>query len=241
VSTLLIDAKFCIHYEWREKMAKYQVVMSAGPTPGKVFDVIGPNVTIGRDLNAEIVINIPEVSRRHARFRLESGVYLLEDLGSTNGTFVNGRRLTAPHLMRSGDTIMLGEAVTLNFAGGQFDPNATVVSSSSQSATMIAQDAMNLPPDDPARMYAQDYSAIPLAPPPIAPAAFSGQIPAGPMDFGNEMPVEEPKNRTWLWAIVGCLVVLLCACVAGALLFDMMDMYCQEPFDSLFSFLYTCP
>jgi predicted component of type VI protein secretion system len=226
-------------------MATYKIVMSKGPTPGKTYDLTGTNITIGRDINAEIVITIPEVSRRHSRLRLEAGRYMLEDLGSTNGTFVNGQRLTTPHLMRAGDTIMLGEAVTLMFEGGAYDPNDTVMSSSSQSATMVAHDSpMGLPPIDPEPIYVHDQAAAPLpqaAQRPLAPPEFSGQVPVGPMDYGAEMPVEEPKNRIWLWAGVGCLVVILCGCVAGAILFDMMDMYCQEPFDSLLSFLYTCP
>jgi hypothetical protein len=95
-------------------------------------------------------------------------------------------------------------------------------------------------------MVAHEPVAVPspqLAREPDRQAApsFSGQVPPGPADFGEEMPVEEPKNRTWLWAGLGCAVILLCGCVAGAILFDMMNMYCQPPFDSLFSFLYTCP
>lgn len=229
-------------------MANYQIIMSAGPTPGKIFDLTETEITVGRDIHAGIVINIPEISRRHARFRRGSGGYTVEDLGSTNGTFVNGQRLSSPYMLRSGDTIMFGEAVSLTFEGGGFDPNATVVSASSQAetiagsvptpqpeshaATMIAHDPVTPAPQ------AQAYQPNQVPPPP---PEFSGQVPAGPADFGVEYPAEEPKSRTWLWAGLGCLVVLLCGCVAGAILFDMMDMYCQPPFDSLFNFLYTCP
>ncbi len=215
-------------------MALYKIIMSDGPSPGKVFELNETEITVGRDIHAGIVINIPEVSRRHARFRRDAGGYILEDLGSTNGTFVNGQRLMAPTTLRSGDTIRFGEAITLMFEGGEFDPNATLVSAAwagrptSQAATMIAHDPIT-PPPEPA------FQAVPPA------AAFSGQVPAGPSDFGEELYTEEPKKRTWLWAGLGCLVVLLCGCVAGAILFDMMDMYCQPPFDSLLSFLYPCP
>lgn len=231
-------------------MTTYQIVMSAGPTPGKIFELTQTDTTIGRDIHAGIVINVPEISRRHARFRREPGTYSLEDLGSTNGTFVNGQRLTAPYLLRSGDTIMLGEAVALVFEGGGFDPNATVVSSPGQVGTVAASGPAAMTPSKDATMYAHDplvapptprpMQALPITPPPVTPA-FSRQVPAGPADFGEVLTVEEPKNRTWLWAGLGCLVVILCGCVAGAILFDMMDMYCQPPFDSLLSVLYTCP
>jgi FHA domain len=50
-----------------------------------------------------------EISRQHARVTLDhSGVCAIEDLGSTNGTFVNGLRITAPNPLREGDTIELG-------------------------------------------------------------------------------------------------------------------------------------
>jgi hypothetical protein len=232
---------------WRNKMAKYQIIMRAGPTPGQTYDLTQSDITIGRDINADIVISIPEISRRHARFRLGPGGYMLEDLGSTNGTFVNGKRLTSPQLLRSGDIIMLGEAVTVVYEGGDFDQKATVLTSSSQDATLVGQEPSVAPPSKAATMYAHDPVAMPpyqeYPMPEASPAhpAFSGQVPVGPTDFGDEMPVDEPKNRTWLWAGLGCIVILLCGCVAGAILFDMMNMYCQPPFNSLFNFLYTCP
>lgn len=228
-------------------MATYKIIMSAGPTPGKIFELTETEITVGRDIHAGIVINVPEVSRRHARFRRDPRGYTLEDLGSTNGTFVNGHRLVAPTILNSGDTIMFGEAITLMFEGSEYDPNATVVSASSQADRITGAGPVGRPASQAATMIAHD----PITPPP-QPAytpvqvpqsspAFSGQVPAGPSDFGDDLYAEEPKSRTWLWAGLGCLVVMLCGCVAGAILFDMMDMYCQPPFDSLFSFLYTCP
>jgi hypothetical protein len=61
------------------------------------------------------------------------------------------------------------------------------------------------------------------------------------MDYGADISYEEePKSRTWLYAGIGCLAVILVGCVVIAFLFDYMDMYCEPPFDSLFSFLYDC-
>lgn len=228
-------------------MYAYKITMSAGPTPGKIFDLTENEISVGRDIHADIVINVPEISRRHARLWRGSGGYTLEDLGSTNGTYVNGQRLSSPYTLRSGDTIMFGEAVTLVFEGGGIDPDATVVSASSQGETIAGGEPVGQPASHSATMIAHD-PATPFPAPvydhvqvPQQPPAFSGQVPAGPVDFGDDFSAEETKSRTWLWAGLGCLVVMLCGCVAGAILFDMMDMYCQPPFDSLFNFLYTCP
>lgn len=228
-------------------MADHQIVMRAGPTPGQTYDLIENDITIGRDINADIVISVPEISRSHARFRKVTEGFVLEDLGSTNGTFVNGKRLTAPQLLYSGDIIMFGEAVTVVYEGVEIDRDATVMTPSSQDATLVGQETPVAPPSKAATMVAHEPFAFPASQgsqePDIQPAtpSFSRHVPAGPVDFGEEMPVEEPKSRTWLWAGLGCLVVVLCGCVAGAILFDMMNMYCEAPFDSLFSFLYTCP
>ena len=108
----------------------FQLVMRAGPTPGKTFGLSKSEIVIGRDISTDVVINAAEVSRRHARLRQEGGSYTVEDLGSTNGTFVNGQRLTGPHMLRPGEVIMLGEAVSLAYEAAQFDPNATMVSPS---------------------------------------------------------------------------------------------------------------
>ena len=63
---------------------------------------------LGRTREAEIFLRDPEVSRRHARFEAQNGVVFLEDLKSSNGTFLNGRRLAEPLEIRTGDEIDVG-------------------------------------------------------------------------------------------------------------------------------------
>jgi len=62
-----------------------------------------------------VVVQDPEVSRRHASITRESEGFVLRDLGSNNGTFVNGQRLGGPQVLRNGDVIMLGQRVHLVF------------------------------------------------------------------------------------------------------------------------------
>ena len=94
---------------------KYRVVMRTGPNVGMAYMLDKPEMSIGRDLTNEIVINDPEVSRRHARVVLQGQNYILEDLGSTNGTAVNGQRLAGPYLLQHGEVIILGEQVSMLF------------------------------------------------------------------------------------------------------------------------------
>jgi FHA domain-containing protein len=63
---------------------------------------------VGRTREAEIFLRDPEVSRRHVRFEAQNGVVYIEDLKSSNGTFLNGRRLPEPLEIRAGDEIDVG-------------------------------------------------------------------------------------------------------------------------------------
>jgi hypothetical protein len=70
----------------------------------------GPNI-IGRTADADICIDRTEVSRCHARIAVSGTTATIEDLGSKNGTFLNGERLEAPALLTNGDEIWIGRSV----------------------------------------------------------------------------------------------------------------------------------
>jgi pSer/pThr/pTyr-binding forkhead associated (FHA) protein len=72
-------------------------------------------VTLGRDATNDIAINDPEVSRYHLRLIKQGNSYALEDLGSTNGSQVNGAHITTPRILNNGDTIMLGDSIVLSY------------------------------------------------------------------------------------------------------------------------------
>lgn len=72
--------------------------------------VEGDNI-VGRAQNADVWIDAPGVSRHHARFRLDAGNVTVEDLESKNGTYLRGKRLTAPSHIGDGDQIRIGSVV----------------------------------------------------------------------------------------------------------------------------------
>lgn len=79
----------------------------------------GSNV-IGRGADASVWIDAPGVSRHHARILIDGGGATLEDLGSKNGTFLDGRRLNAPAMLRPGDVVGVGPSVfVFRAAAGQ--------------------------------------------------------------------------------------------------------------------------
>jgi pSer/pThr/pTyr-binding forkhead associated (FHA) protein len=73
---------------------------------------ISADVGIGRDADNTIVITGDSyISARHARISLTEGFVIVEDLGSRNGTYLNGTRLTQPHTVHPGDRIQVGYTV----------------------------------------------------------------------------------------------------------------------------------
>jgi hypothetical protein len=99
--------------------AAEEVPCLTDPT-GREHPLTDDSVTIGRALENDIVITSKRVSREHARVRREGWLVILEDLGSTNGTFLNDERVLTPVELHDGDHITIGD-VTLTF----HDPDIT--------------------------------------------------------------------------------------------------------------------
>jgi predicted component of type VI protein secretion system len=241
----------------------FQLVMRSGPEAGMVFELTQAEITIGRDMSCTIVINDPEVSRKHARLVSQAGGYLIEDLGSTNGTFVNRQRLMGPHTLRHGEMINMGENVSLAFEAPFFDQAATQVSGAVSPGTPPMYQQPQTVPAGPAPSPYQPaeedvYSGY-VAPGPVEPAyapsyqqrppAPRANVPPGPAEPAYAPPQEyydqeyyEPyeeqqRSRTWIFVGAGCLVVLLCVLVTAVVIFDFMDLYCTGPFEQFFN----CP
>lgn len=75
----------------------------------QVFDLSQDHIVVGRDDGADILIDNPSVSRRHAEFRMEEGNWVVEDLGSSNGTFMGGQKIEGPRSLQIGDEVGLGK------------------------------------------------------------------------------------------------------------------------------------
>jgi predicted component of type VI protein secretion system len=92
-----------------------RLTVTSGPHPGRTLTLSRSAQLLGRDPRSEVVVEHPQVSRRHARIARRGDGWLIEDLESTNGTFVNGERVLAPQPLAEGDVIGLGDAVLLRF------------------------------------------------------------------------------------------------------------------------------
>lgn len=91
-------------------------------TPGRRWVLATDDVTIGRDAPSDLVIHTEQVSRRHLRIYREGNRYFVADLGSKNGTWVNGGRVGAGTRIRDGDEINVALVVKLIFIGEDAEP-----------------------------------------------------------------------------------------------------------------------
>jgi pSer/pThr/pTyr-binding forkhead associated (FHA) protein len=92
------------------------LIIVQGPGTGHTFTLGTDPVIIGREgPSAKFVIADPAVSRRHAQISRQEDGYMIEDLNSTNGTFINAQRVVGAVPLAPGDLIELGTAVTLSY------------------------------------------------------------------------------------------------------------------------------
>lgn len=98
-----------------------QLIVQGGPEKGREIPLSQELLTIGRLQGSDVVIDDRLASRRHAEIERRRGQYVVNDCGSRNGTFVNGQRISEPHMLRDGDEIQIG----LGFKALYVDPEAT--------------------------------------------------------------------------------------------------------------------
>ncbi|MBI3965260.1 MAG: RDD family protein [Chloroflexi bacterium] len=85
-----------------------RLVFESGPQAGNAFSLDEGPLSIGRQAGNVIVLSDGEISRRHAEIDRRSGRLVISDLGSANGTFVNGQRLQGSHALAAGDRVEFG-------------------------------------------------------------------------------------------------------------------------------------
>jgi pSer/pThr/pTyr-binding forkhead associated (FHA) protein len=196
---------------------RLRLVIRSGPNPGKAFELATDSVSIGREANNDIVIQDTEISRNHARIIRRGGGYILEDLGSTNGSFINSQQVSSPRAIVPGDEIGFGGNVVVVLEGE--GTAATVAASTARGQPAARQPA---PPPQPR------FNTPPAAAPAPAPAPT---------------PASRKGPSKMLLAGCGCLVVLCILAAVGAYIFDSYNgtgLYCVSPFDTVFRLVGFC-
>jgi hypothetical protein len=86
-----------------------RLLLRNGPLAGQGFTLHQDMTTIGRTAGNDLILPDPTVSRYHARLAFHNGQWFLEDLKSSNGTFVNGVRINRPAPLMDGDELRMGD------------------------------------------------------------------------------------------------------------------------------------
>jgi hypothetical protein len=201
----------------------FKLSVRQGPRPNLVFELDQDSYTIGREAGNEIVIEDPQVSRRHATLTRQGATYLLEDIGSTNGTYVNGKRVTAPVLLSNGDMIGLADTVVLVVQAP--------VTAAAGEATVVSDAAHYAPPTQPA------FTPPKVQPPVQAPLAQQPAYTPPPQyaPSSESVALAKADNRRTLMIGVGCLALILVVCLIGFIAWSFID--CRS-FSSVFPFLF---
>lgn len=185
-----------------------QLMLVEGPEPGLAFPLNEPDLVLGRDPRNAIVIQHPQVSRRHARIVLREGAWVIKDLGSTNGTFVNGLLLTEPQTLALGDTVGLSEAVTLTFL--EREP---------AKGDAVSKQPHTGPQPPPSRPYEP--------PAPQVTSVDARRVVPAPSRQRSPPPTAAQMSRerdwSWLWIAAGCAVLILIALGAIVLILSYLD------------------
>jgi pSer/pThr/pTyr-binding forkhead associated (FHA) protein len=135
----------------------FALVVTSGPAADLRIEVVG-DLVLGRE-GADVTVPDPEASRRHAVVRPAAGGLEIEDLGSSNGTFVNDARISGPTRLAAGDRIRIG-ASSIQVESDEAPTAETVVSPIPEGDAISAQ----------ATVAAPTPTAPPAAGPPTAPA-----------------------------------------------------------------------
>jgi predicted component of type VI protein secretion system len=171
--------------------AHSHLIMLQGPHPEKIFRLSEEEITLGREMQNDLVISDPEVSRKHARLRRAETGYTIEDLGSTNGTFVNGARITRAVQLADGDRVSLGETIQLVYQERMPARDQTVVAGVGTATPPLGE--AEKPAEPSAEMAVPSEAPVPAAAPPpsrpVEPAQpYEAEVLEPPPPFDEPMP-----------------------------------------------------
>jgi pSer/pThr/pTyr-binding forkhead associated (FHA) protein/NADPH-dependent 2,4-dienoyl-CoA reductase/sulfur reductase-like enzyme len=162
---------------------------------GTRFELVGSEISIGRDPASDIALSDPAVSGTHAQLTEHEGLLYLRDLGSRNGTYVDAVLVTTPHAMGDGEVIHVGETdLTFHAPAGAGRPPA-------EAAPVPPEAPAPAPPEVPAPAPAppgpvEPAPAAPSPPPPspAAPAQPAAPAPAAPGPPTPPPPATAPPS-----------------------------------------------
>ena len=118
--TIIADGSNLSLFKTQKRMAA-SLVQYNGTNLGKRYQISKPQVMIGRSPDVEIVINEQSVSRQHAKCIIEENQIIIEDLNSSNGTYINNEKLSSRVHLKDGDIVRLGTVLLKYFSADNIE------------------------------------------------------------------------------------------------------------------------
>jgi pSer/pThr/pTyr-binding forkhead associated (FHA) protein len=205
----------------------FRLVIRSGVDVGKEYILDKNEFIVGREQTADIIVSDPEISRRHARIFFQNNGYIIEDLGSTNGTFVNGQKISGPYLLRPGEVVNFGEHVSALFESVQVDPNATVVASAAAPKAPIAGAPAKAPLYTPPPAPKPPTGGLPTPSASPAQQPFSAPMPSASPAKKKEKSAGGSKMPSWLKVLIIVALVILVLCICPVVIIDSLNMWCK--------------
>jgi pSer/pThr/pTyr-binding forkhead associated (FHA) protein len=207
------------------------LILRSGARSGERIEVLD-ELVIGRE-HADVTVDDEEVSRRHLAVRPHDDGVELEDLGSTNGTYVDGARLSAAVVISESARVTIGETqleIEVEVPEPEVDPNLTRVRErpAMPDATVVRPVPVAPPPAEPPPpppTTAAPPEPVRAAPPPTAPAPVAAAAPAAAaaQPFGSFTPAAPARRRggpaTRLWAPATIVFVIIIATAVALVIY----------------------
>lgn len=217
----------------------YKLILESGPNSGTEYPLEKDELYLGRDVNNDVVINDAEVSRRHARLVRQGDDYYFEDMGSTNGTFILGQRLSSPTLLLPNAKITIGEKVQISYIAESIDPTATVVAQRRMEMPVQRPPVVNVFPVQPAPTPPIQSAPPPSYTPPVystpaVPPMMSSAQPVYANYPGAQMPPKKKSKAGIILLII--LGVILVFCMVPWIIIEITNSYCAL-FPGIFNML----
>ena len=198
-----------------------KLIVKAGDEISKSFDLITDKCVIGRNPNSDIVIEDIEVSKNHLTITRKGNTYLVEDQNSTNGTFLNGKKLKKPTTIKNGDLIRLGKNQVLEFVHEKTDeiqespaiPESSQKDESDQSKVVKVEEEIT-------RIEKQLKERVDK----VEPKKITKK------DQKKKTPhqkTEDQKKPTWIIILITALAFIVIFCVIPLIVIEATNQWCN--------------
>ena len=198
-----------------------KLIVKAGDEISKPFDLIKEKSVIGRDPNSDIVIEDIEVSKNHLAITRKGNTFQIEDQNSTNGTFLNGKKLRKPTAIKNGDLISLGKNIVLEFVYEKHDeiPESPEIPKPSQldeldqsNATRIEEEITEV--EKPLKERVDQ----------VEPEKTNTK---DQKKETSNQKTEDQKKPTWAIILIAALVFIVIFCVIPLIVIEATNQWCN--------------